>query len=59
LAAARVEQTKVVVDFGGRGDGGTRVARGVFLANGDGRRDAGNVIDVGLFHALEKLARIG
>ncbi len=58
-ADASVEQAEKVVDFGGGGDGGARIARGVLLADGDGRRDAGDFVDVGLFHALEELARVG
>ena len=58
LAAASVEQAEVIVNFGGGGDGGTRVSRDVFLANGYGGSDAGDFVDVGLFHALEELASV-
>src|SRR5580698_11455453 len=58
-AAARVEQAEVVVDLGGGGDGGARVARLVLLLDGDGGGEAVHVVDVGLFDALEKLARVG
>ena len=58
-ADARVEQAQEIVNFGGGGDGGARIARGVLLADGDGRSDARDLVDVGLFHALEKLARVG
>ena len=58
-AAAGVEQAEVVVDLGGGGDGGARIARLVLLLDGDGRGDAVDVIDVGLFDALEELARVG
>ena len=58
LAAAREEQAQVVVNFRGRGDRRTRIARGIFLADGDGRSDAGDFVDVGLLHALQKLAGV-
>ncbi len=59
LAAAGKEQAKIVVDFGGGGDGRTRIARGVFLADGDGRGDPGDLVHIGLFHALQELPGIG
>ena len=58
-AAARIEQAQVVVDLGGRGDGGARVARRVLLLDGDGRSQAVDQVHVGLLDALQKLARIG
>ena len=58
-AAAGVEQAQVVVDLGGRGDGGARVARRVLLLDGDGRGEAVDQVHVGLFDALQKLARVG
>src|SRR5208337_3227649 len=57
-ANTRVQQAKVVVNFRGGGDGRSRVAGGVFLANGDGRGDAVNHVSVGFLDALEELARI-
>jgi len=47
------------VNLGRGADGGPRVADAVLLANGDGRRDAIDPIDVGFLHALEKLPRVG
>ena len=58
-AAAGEKQAEVVVDFGGGGDGGARVARGVFLLDGDGGREAVDEVDVGLVDALEELAGVG
>ena len=58
-AAARVEQAEVVVDLGGGGDGGARVARLVLLLDGDGGSEAVHEVDVGLLDALEELARVG
>ncbi len=58
-SGAGEEQAQVVVNFGGGGDGGARIARGIFLANGDGRGDAGDFVHVGLLDAIEKLARVG
>jgi len=54
-AGARPEEAHEVVDFGGGGDGGARVAGGVFRADGD----AIDLIDLGLFHAFEELAGVG
>ena len=59
LAAAGKEQAKIVVNLGGGGDGRTRIARGVFLTDGDGRGDPGDLVHIGLFHALQELAGIG
>ena len=59
LAAAGEEQAEVVVDFGGSGYRGARIARGIFLPDGDGRGDTGDFVDIGLFHALEELAGVG
>ena len=56
---ARVEQAQVIVNFRGRGDGRARIARGIFLPDGDGRSDAGDFVHVRLFDALQKLPRVG
>ena len=58
-AGARAQQAQEIVELGGGGDGGARIARGVLLPDGDGRRDAVDLVDVGLLHALEELARVG
>ena len=58
-AHARVQQAQVVVDLGGGGDGRARIAGRVLLPDGDGRRDAVDDVHVGLFDALQELARIG
>ena len=58
-ARARPQQPHVIPDLGGSGDRGARVARRVFLANSDGRGDAIDLIHGRLFHAFEKLARVG
>ena len=57
-ANAGEEQAQVVVDFGDGADGGTRVMRGGFLLDGDGGREAFDVIHIGLVHDGEKLARV-
>ena len=59
LSAAREEQPEVVVNFRGRGHDRTRVPRGVLLANGYRGRDTRDFVHVRLFHALEKLPRVG
>ena len=58
-ADARIEQAQVVVDFGDGAHGGARVFGGGFLVDRDGRRQAGDLIDVRLFHHAQKLAGIG
>ena len=59
LAAARIQQAQIVVDFCRRGDGGARIARGVLLLDGDGGGKAVDLVHVRLFDSLKKLARIG
>ena len=56
--AARIQQAHVVVDFGGGGYGGSRIARGVLLLDRDGRRESINFIHVRFFDALQKLPRV-
>src|SRR6185436_11745518 len=58
-AGAREEQAQVVVDLGNGADGRTRVVARRLLLDGDRRREALDQIDVGLFHELEELARVG
>jgi hypothetical protein len=59
LAHARVEHAQVVVDLGDGADRGARVGRGRLLLDGDGRRQAADVIVLGLLHLAEELAGIG
>ena len=58
LAAASEEQPQVIVNFRRGRNGRTRIPRRILLPNRYRRRDARNVIDVGLLHALQKLARV-
>ena len=58
-AGAGIQEPQKVVDLGRSGDGGARIARGVLLFDGHRRRDAVDLVDVGLLHAFEKLARVG
>ena len=58
-ADARVEQPHVVVDLGDGADGRARVPRGRLLLDGDGRRQAVDLVDVRLLHHLQELAGIG
>ena len=58
-ADAREQQAQVVVDLRHRADGGARVLRGRLLLDGDGRRQAVDVVDVRLLHHLQELARVG
>ncbi len=57
-ADAREQQAQVVVDLRHGADGGAWVFRGGLLFDGDGGRQAVDVIDVGLLHHLEELARV-
>jgi hypothetical protein len=57
LADRGIEQAKVIVDFGRGSDGGAGAATARALLEGDGRREALDEIDVGLFELIEKLAR--
>ena len=58
LADARVEQAQVVVDLGNRADRRARIARGRLLIDRDRRREPLDVVDVGLLHLAEELARV-
>ncbi len=58
-ADARPQQPHVVVDLGDGADGGARIARGGLLLDGDGRRQAVDLVDVRLLHHLEELPRVG
>src|SRR5262249_32065052 len=49
-AGTRPQKTKEIVELGGGGDCRSRIPRRVFLANGDGRGDARDLIDIRLFH---------
>src|SRR5947209_4973829 len=55
---AREEQAQIIVHFGDRADGRTRIARSRLLVDGDRRRQALDVVDVRLLHLSEKLARV-
>jgi hypothetical protein len=59
LSDARVEESKVVVDLGRRSDRGPGALADGALFDRDGGRKPVDRIDVGLWHLLEKLARIG
>ena len=58
-ADAREEQPQVVVDLGDRADGRPRVSRCALLVDADGRRQAVDLVDVGLLHLAQELARVG
>ena len=47
-----------MIDFRHRGDGGFFAALAKPLLDGHGRRNAGDVVDVGPRHHFEKLARV-
>ena len=58
-ADARPQQAHVVVDLGDGADGGARVFRRRLLLDRDRRRQAVDLVDIGLLHHLQELARIG
>ncbi len=58
-ADAGEQEPHVVVDLGNRADGRARVAAGRLLLDGDGRRQAVDLVDVRLLHHLEELAGVG
>ncbi len=53
------DEPQIVVDLGDRTHGRTRVAAGALLVDAHGRREAFDVVHVGLVHLAEELARIG
>ena len=57
-AHSGVQQAQVVVNLSGRGDGGSRVACRILLADGDSRCDAIDDIDIRLLDALQELSSI-
>ena len=57
-ADARVEQAQVVVDLGDGAHRGARVLRRRLLVDRDRRRQALDVVDVGLVHLAEELPRV-
>ena len=58
-ADARPQEAQVVVDFGDRADGRARVLARRLLLDGDGRRQAVDLVDVRLLHLLEELPGVG
>ena len=56
---ARKQQPQIIEDLRRRGDGRTRIARGVLLLDGHGRRDAIDHVDIRLLNPLQELPRIG
>ena len=58
-ADARPQQPHVVVDLGDGADGRARVLRGGLLLDGDGGRQAVDLVDVRLLHHLQELPRVG
>ena len=58
-ADPREQQPQVVVDLGDRADRRARVVAGGLLLDRDRRRQAFDQVDVGLFHQLQELPRVG
>ena len=59
VADVAVEQAQVVVDFRGGGNNGARVAAGIALLDGNGRRKPLNVVHIRLLHLIQELPGIG
>ena len=59
LAGPRVEHAQVIVDLGDRADRGAWIGRSRLLLDGDGGRQAADLIVLGLFQLAEKLPRVG
>ena len=53
-----VEESQVVIDFGGCPHRGTGILDGIFLLNGDGRGNSVDGLHVGPVHLLQELSRI-
>ena len=58
-ACARKEKTQVIINLGDRAHGRARVFACGLLLNGNGGAKAADVVDIGLFHHIKKLAGIG
>ena len=58
MTDAREQQPKVVVDLGHRADGRPGVAAGTLLIDGDGGRQAVDLVDVRLLHLAQELPRV-
>ena len=56
---AREQQTQIIVDLGDRAHGGTRVLGGRLLLDADRGGQAADMVDIGLAHHVQELARIG
>ena len=54
----RVQGADVIVHFSDCADRGARIAAGCFLLDGNGWRQSGDALDLGLLHLFEKLPRI-
>ena len=52
------KQAEIVVDFGGGGDGGAGVGGGSPLSDGNGRREAFDVVNIGFLELFEELASV-
>ncbi len=59
LRRTREQQLQVIVELGHRAHGGARVADGIGLVDGDGRRHPLHTVHGRLVHAVQELARIG
>ena len=56
---AREEEAQVVIDLGDRANRGARIPRGPLLVDADRRGEAIDLVDIGLLHLPQELARVG
>ena len=59
VGSTGIEQTEVVIDLGGRTDGGTGIFVCRFLFDGDDGAETGDLIDIGPPESAEEVAGIG
>ena len=53
-ADAGIQQTEVIINFGHRAHRGTGVVAGGLLVDGNGRRQAGDLVHIGLIHPAQE-----
>ena len=58
LSDASIEYAQVVINLGDGADRGARIASRGFLLNADGRRQAGEIIDIGFLQLAKELPRV-
>ena len=59
LSGTGKEQTHIVVNLRGGAHGRARILVGGLLLDADDRRETCNLVDIGTFHATQKIASVG